>query len=77
MVALHTEGVDRNYLLRDGVPVGKVALHTEGVDRNILIAYASNTHFYVALHTEGVDRNINSRVMPIARMSRPPHGGRG
>ena len=34
MVALHPEGVDRNFFLEGGVRDAQVALHPEGVDRN-------------------------------------------
>ena len=33
-VALHPEGVDRNYVHADLAQLVKVALHPEGVDRN-------------------------------------------
>ena len=37
MVALHTEGVDRNYSQAlTALEMFTVALHTEGVDRNIM-----------------------------------------
>ena len=59
-VALHTEGVDRNYLKNATVATAKVALHTEGVDRNKLNVCKVKVAYMVALHTEGVDRNTNT-----------------
>ena len=58
IVALHTEGVDRNPLLPSHRLCRKsVALHTEGVDRNLNTLRSSHIRNTVALHTEGVDRN--------------------
>ena len=63
MVALHTEGVDRNEIY-SVYPVFRtnVALHTEGVDRNIFRDAGGTESVYVALHTEGVDRNTMEKI---------------
>ena len=58
-VALHTEGVDRNWRGGDLWFGCSVALHTEGVDRNNLYTNDVTIAPAVALHTEGVDRNLS------------------
>ena len=55
-VALHPEGVDRNYQFAPLLRISKVALHPEGVDRNCSRS-SSTSCSRVALHPEGVDRN--------------------
>ena len=57
-VALHPEGVDRNYLCVLRAEINqKVALHPEGVDRNRCLPKVARV-VLVALHPEGVDRNL-------------------
>ena len=66
VVALHTEGVDRNmWLLFTLAGVRGVALHTEGVDRNVFIVRQDACVEKVALHTEGVDRNDQDGQMKL------------
>ena len=62
VVALPTEGVDRN--IAEAVARGRisVALPTEGVDRNLLFFSLCTKDFNVALPTEGVDRNSHNSV---------------
>ena len=65
LVALLTEGVDRNLFLRRLRGRSRVALLTEGVDRNLAqLVMGSQTH--VALLTEGVDRNLHFVYFPLA-----------
>ena len=58
LVALPTEGVDRNGLWSASRPRRRwVALPTEGVDRNLFAGGVVGIIGRVALPTEGVDRN--------------------
>ena len=71
-VALHPEGVDRNFsvalrLFRGFFPV---ALHPEGVDRN-QIRSESNGIYDVALHPEGVDRNSYGATLENGMVASP------
>ena len=76
-VALHPEGVDRNYSkIAMWDSWYRVALHPEGVDRNIP-APAPRVVPTVALHPEGVDRNSVCEVLNFCLRRRPPPGGRG
>ena len=77
-VALHPEGVDRNFCCNRFVfhPLF-VALHPEGVDRNIQKSHSFASLCHVALHPEGVDRNPMKKPDLDNVMSRPPPGGRG
>ena len=61
-VALHPEGVDRNYdrVVQHAIN-NVVALHPEGVDRNLSCKYILERR-QVALHPEGVDRNLPFRI---------------
>ncbi len=63
-VALHPEGVDRNFSLLKGIWDGVVALHPEGVDRN-RSTRTSRCSKSVALHPEGVDRNPSAALHDI------------
>ena len=77
-VALHPEGVDRNYQMHKLVLERKrVALHPEGVDRNLVNIINGYWRIAVALHPEGVDRNKYKSDLSLAEASRPPPGGRG
>ena len=59
LVTLHTEGVDRNFHVKQKPKIRmKVTLHTEGVDRNFTAKRGCILHPLVTLHTEGVDRNV-------------------
>ena len=76
IVALPTEGVDRNSKMSKWIMLLLVALPTEGVDRNsggLPAAPAAR----VALPTEGVDRNPFCFTVHARKAGRPPHGGRG
>ena len=75
-VALHPEGVDRNFSDLDNPEYWMVALHPEGVDRNSAVS-AIPIAPIVALHPEGVDRNQASGGKSVVEYSRPPPGGRG
>ena len=56
-VALHPEGVDRNYNAYCEKHYAKyVALHPEGVDRNRPHRRCARRLHHVALHPEGVDK---------------------
>ena len=69
LVALHTEGVDRNQSAPGNAQPLGVALHTEGVDRNNPV-YRTWCVLLVALHTEGVDRNLDlNNGSPLSGMS--------
>ena len=58
-VALLTEGVDRNRIVKRGQDYAHhVALLTEGVDRNLRRCNPLPAGSRVALLTEGVDRNV-------------------
>ena len=77
LVALHPEGVDRNYVVVAGV--FKRALSPSTRRAWIEIAYAGG-HWLprvVALHPEGVDRNAYCCMFYIVKGGRPPPGGRG
>ena len=77
MVALLTEGVDRNHLSTLAVvELMRVALLTEGVDRNKAMG-TYTAPILVALLTEGVDRNNVTARKTKTINRRPPHGGRG
>ena len=77
LVALRTEGVDRNKFTVPNSALVNVALRTEGVDRNEILGNAMSV-FNVALRTEGVDRNLLWRLWMLPVESRrPPYGGRG
>ena len=77
MVALRTEGVDRNTQhLGNRDQRRQVALRTEGVDRNHNFTSSRNSS-RVALRTEGVDRNLKKPIDLICKLRRPPYGGRG
>ena len=56
-VALLAEGVDRNLLALQWLPVAWVALLAEGVDRNYVTSEYQRRDDFVALLAEGVDRN--------------------
>ena len=65
-VALHPEGVDRNFVLAPNIQAKQVALHPEGVDRNAQCGRHVNAAA-VALHPEGVDRNRDSyKLIPLS-----------
>ena len=74
-VALHPEGVDRNFVILSGRSKALVALHPEGVDRNQFVQYHVVNTFVVALHPEGVDRNrhfllLKFKVYPASPSTR-------
>ena len=76
-VALHPEGVDRNYYPVPLVYGNWVTLHPEGVDRNNM-AKIDISKIDVALHPEGADRNYDWGVIAQHfEASRPPPKGRG
>ena len=71
-VALHPEGVDRNFRLQVFEPhATMVALHPEGVDRNIIFIHLCHFGEIVALHPEGVDRNIKDREVKVEYVLSP------
>ena len=76
-VALHPEGVDRNWAMNSKTYAKLVALHPEGVDRNIKGVFTGNWKQAVALHPEGVDRNSVISPDRFKNRGRPPPGGRG
>ena len=62
-VALHPEGVDRNWGCFCWAKYEcDVALHPEGVDRNNPERLVTAEKAQVALHPEGVDRNKRTRT---------------
>ena len=65
IVALHPEGVDRNFEGGDEPEGEEVALHPEGVDRNNLSVGGICGLRVVALHPEGVDRNTFFRLFGL------------
>ena len=75
VVALPTEGVDRNLLRVDEHGRAGVALPTEGVDRNPLWGCAGAKRD-VALPTEGVDRNLIhlDQAVPRLKVALPTEG---
>ena len=77
LVALPTEGVDRNQDGEELLCPSCVALPTEGVDRNPNQRVIPDRHAGVALPTEGVDRNLPAASIFVIQDGRPPHGGRG
>ena len=60
-VALHPEGVDRNFKKIVDCDMFGVALHPEGVDRNQRLPKVARVVLAVALHPEGVDRNTSAK----------------
>ena len=76
LVALPTEGVDRNALAGGvGLPVARVALPTEGVDRNEDAGGFALLAVRVALPTEGVDRNCEYMLLGFVGMVALPTEG--
>lgn len=56
VVALHPEGVDRNFSLLKGIWDGVVVLHPEGVDRNLIHDYFFAKSLDVSFHLKGAGR---------------------
>ena len=77
VVALLTEGVDRNQLAPALATIDKVALLTEGVDRNLEMLFSklangespSSRRAWIEILSRSVRRSI--------ALGRPPRGGRG
>ena len=56
LVALHPEGVDRNWSALAVAAGNTVALHPEGVDRNLIHDYFFAKSLDVAFHLKGAGR---------------------
>ena len=77
VVALLTEGVDRNGSLYLGNDIGKMSPSSRRAWIEIMLHGCGDNSVWVALLAEGVDRNRLPVALDLCRECRPPRGGRG